>query len=160
MPLTHYPKTSDNLVFAWVLPAPPDVEPVEGLPDFLGRPFSELNRWTSSSALKSNESLVGFHDAQPFTRFYGSIACDQLLDISLTFSNDEVDSAGYVVCDDNLSKLNYDAHGVRQLYDPKRQEQTGKLFTMIFGRWIRIEIKSVGDQEPTYLRVYIRGSVF
>lgn len=158
MPFSHYPKTVGNIVFAWVQPKPPDVAPEVGKPNFLGRPFSEINRFDKE--LGPNESLVGYHDAQPFTRFYGSIACDQPLDINLTFSNDEVDEKGLVVCDDNLAKLHYDAQGARQIYDPTKQEQSGKIFSMIFGRWIRVEIKNLGDKAPTVLRLCIRGSVF
>lgn len=118
-----------------------------------------MNLW-KGKIFAPNESLRAFHDAQPFTRFYGSVACDQPLDISLVFSNEEVDARGHVVCDENLSQLNYDAWGAHQGYDPKKQEQTGKIFSMIFGRWIRVEIKNVGEAEPTFLRVFLRGSVF
>jgi hypothetical protein len=158
VPLTHYPKTSDNLVFAWVQPPPPDAPLREGLPDFLGRPFSELNRFREPIA--PGESVVGYHDAQPFTRFYGSLCCDQSLDVTLAFSNDEVDANGQLVCDESIDSLNYDALGVHQIYDPKKQEQTGKFFGLIFGRWIRFEIKNVGDEATTILRAYVRGSVF
>src|SRR5438093_1053637 len=120
MPMTHYPKTVENLVFAWVQPAPPDASPKKGFPDFIGRPFSELNLW--KAPLEAGEFVVGYHDAQPFTRFYGSIACDQPLDVSLTFSNDEVDAEGNFVSDGNVHSLNYDALGARQLYDPNKQE--------------------------------------
>jgi hypothetical protein len=158
VPLTHYPKTVQNLVFAWVQPAPPDAPLQAGLPDFLGRPFSELNRFVDPIA--PGESVVGHHDAQPFTRFYGSIACDQPLEVSIMFSNDEVDADGNFVSDANIATLNYDVCGERKRYDPDKQEQTGKLFSMIFGRWIRVEIKNLGDEEPTFLRAYLRGSVF
>jgi hypothetical protein len=146
------------LVFAWVQPPPPDVDPEDGVPDFLGRPFSELNLFEEPIA--AGKSIVAYHDAQPFTRFYGSIACDQSLEISLSFSNDLVDADGRVVCDENLPDLNYDAVGTRQVYDPKKQDQTGKIFSMIFGHWIRVEVKNVGDKEPAFLRFYICGSVF
>ena len=146
------------MVFAWVQPPPPDVPPQEGKPDFLGRPFSELNLF--EGPIEPGETVVGYHDAQPFTRFYGSVFSDQPLAVSLTFSNEEVDEEGHVVSDDNIDSLNYDAVGLRQLYDPKKQDQTSKIFTMIFGRWIRVEIKNVGDRETALLRVFIRGSVF
>lgn len=158
MPLSHYPKTVTNLVLACVHPAPPFVPPPEDLPDFLGRPFSELNLYKKEIAPK--ESVIAFHDAQPFTRFYGSIACDQPLDVSLSFSNNEVDDDGNFVSDDNIGSLHYDALGVRQIYDPSKQDQTGKFFSMIFGRWIRVEIRNTGDRAPTSLRFYLRGSVF
>ncbi len=131
---------------------------MEGLPDFLGRPFSELNRF--KDPIRPGASVVGHHDAQPFTRFYGSICADAKLDVTLMFSNDEVSSDGRVVRDDNIVELNYDVLGVRQLYDPTKHEQSSKIFSLIFGRWIRIEIKNVGDREPTFLRIFIRGSVF
>lgn len=159
MPLTHYPKTTNNLVFAWVRPAPPAVPPREDLPDFLGRSFSEMNLW-DKKVFGPGETARAFHDAQPFTRFYGSIACDQPLDISLVFSNEEVDARGLVVCDENIATLNYDAWGAHQSYDPKKQEQTGKIFSMIFGRWIRVEATNVGEAPPTFFRLFLRGSVF
>jgi hypothetical protein len=155
---THYPKTVKNIVFTWVQPAPPDVKPKKGRPNFLGRPFSELNRFREP--LNPGTSVVGYHDAQPFTRFYGSVACDIALDISLSFSNDEVDESGHLVNDDNIAILNYDVLGARQLYDPTKQEQTSKIFSMIFGRWIRIEAKNVGKETSTLLRLCVRGSVF
>lgn len=158
MGLSHYPKTVTNIVFAWVQPVPPDVPPKAGYPDFLGRLFSKLNRFTTP--IEPGTSVIGYHDAQPFTRFYGSAACDQPLEISLVFSNDEVDAKGAIICDDNMPSLNYDVHGLRLLYDPTKQEQTGKIFSMIFGRWIRVEIKNVGKVTPAFLRTYVRGSVF
>jgi len=158
MPFSHYPKTVWNIVFAWVQPPPPDVPPEEGKPDFVGARFSELNLF--EGPLKPGESVFAYHDAQPFTRFTGSIACDQPLDVSLMFSNDEVDAAGRHVSDENIATLNYDALGTRQSYDPKKQDQTGKIFSMIFGRWIRVEVKNTGTEETTFLRLVVRGSVF
>lgn len=158
MPFSHYPKTVWNIVFACVQPPPPDVWPEKGKPNFLGRPFSERNRFLEP--LAAGSSIFGYHDAQPFTRFQGSIACDVPLDVSLWFSNDEVDKEGHPINDRNISALNYDAFGARQLYDPTKQEQTGRIFSMIFGRWIRIEVKNIGEEAPTLLRLYIRGSVF
>lgn len=158
MPYSHYPKTVGNIVMAWVQPPPPDVVPGEGLPDFVGAPFSEINLWREP--IGPGSSVVGYHDAQPFTRFYGSIACDQPLEVSLMFSNDEVDEAGHWVTDGNIAQLHYDVVALKQTYDPKKPEQASKLFSMIFGRWIRVEIKNVGDLAPTFLRTYVRGSVF
>ena len=158
IPLTHYPKTAENLVFAWVQPAPPNVDPQEGLPDFLGRRFSEANRF--EKAIEPNQTVVGYHDAQPFTRFYGSISSDQPLEITISFSNDEVAADGHTVNDANICTLNYDAEALRQLYDPKKQGPTGRFFVTIFGHWIRVEIKNVGEKPTDKLRVYVRGSVF
>lgn len=147
-----------NIVFAWVQPAPPHVEHEKGRPNFLGRPFSKTNRFREP--ITPGESVFGYHDAQPFTRFYGSIACDQPLDVTLTFSNDEVDEEGHPVSDHNISQLHYDAWGDRKLYDPSKQDQTGKLMSMIFGRWIRVEAKNLGKEPPAFMRIYVRGSVF
>lgn len=158
MGYSHYPKTVGNIVMAWIQPPPPDVPPENGKPDFVGRPFSEINLWKEPIA--PGASVVSYHDAQPFTRFYGSVTCDQPLEVSLTFSNDEVDVEGHWVTDENIARLHYDVLGLRQLYDPKRSEQTSKLFSMIFGRWICVEIKNVGDREPDFLRAVVRGSVF
>jgi hypothetical protein len=158
VPLTHYPKTVENLVFAWVQPRPPDVRPKKGLPDFLGRPFSELNRF--KKALAPGESVVGYHDAQPFTRFYGSFASEQSLEITLSFSNDEVTSDGHWVTDGNIDTLNYDAEALRQIYDPKKASVTGRFFVTIFGRWLRVQVRNLGEGSTETLRIYVRGSVF
>jgi hypothetical protein len=158
VPLTHYPKNTENLVFAWVQPAPPDVRPKKGMPDFLGRSFSSVNRF--DKPVEPQQSVVAFHDAQPFTRFYGSIGCDQPLEVTISFSNDEIDPEGRHISDGNLHALHYDAEALKQLYDPKKQGPTGKYFVTIFGHWIRVEIKNVGEKPTEQLRVYVRGSVF
>ena len=158
MPLTHYPKIAENLVVAWVQPVPPDRETREGHPNFFGRPFSELNLFKEPIA--PGTSVVAYHDAQPFTRFYGSSASDQALEILISFSNDEVAPDGHWVTDDNIAKLHYDAEALRQLYDPNKQGPTGKFFAMIFGRFLRVEIKNTGSAPTKVLRVYVRGSVF
>jgi hypothetical protein len=158
MPMTHYPKNSENLVFAWVQPPPPDIKPQKGLPDFLGRPFSEMNRF--EQPIGPGESVVGYHDAQPFTRFYGTIYCTQPLEVSLVFSNDEIAADGRVVSDGNIDKLHYDGEALRQFYDPQKQGPTGKFFVTIYGRFIRVEIKNTGDAPTKELRCYVRGSVF
>jgi len=158
MPMTHYPKTCDNLVFAWVQPAPPDVPPTQDLPDFLGCPFSELNLF--DEAIAPGKSVFAHHDAIPFTRFYGSVACDQPLEINLSFSNEEVTPDGHLVTDANLDKLNYDAEALKQFYDPTKQGPTGKFFVTIFGRYLRVEIKNTGTEPTNILRAFVRGSVF
>lgn len=153
MPFTHYPKLAANVIFAWVQPPPPDK------PGFLGQPrFSSLNRFTKP--LEPNEVVVGYQEAQNFTRFYGSIASDQKLEVTFTFSNDEVGPDGLHIVDDTLPKLNYDAEALKQLYDPAKQGATGKYFVTIFGRWLRVEVKNVGDKATERLRVFVRGSVF
>ncbi len=153
MPYTHYPKLSANVIFAWVQPAPPDK------PNFLGHPrFATLNRF--KEPLEPGKSVVGFQEALNFTRFYGSIASDQSLEMTISFSNDEVAPDGYWVTDGNIFELNYDAEERRHQYDPKKQGATGKFFAIIFGRWLKIEIKNTGDKPTEFLRVYVRGSVF
>jgi hypothetical protein len=105
-------------------------------------------------------SVVAYHDAQPFTRFYGSAASDQPLEITISFSNDEVSPGGHWVTDGNISELHYDAEALRQIYDPTKQGPTGKFFAMIFGRFLRVEIKNTGEDPTKELRVHVRGSVF
>lgn len=153
MPFTHYPKLTWNLLAAWVQPAPPRK------PGFLGQPaFADLNRF--AEPLKPGDTVVSYHDAQPFTRFMGSIAADQKLEVTFTFANDEVDDAGDFVTDESISKLHYDAEALKQLYDPAKQGASGKYFVTIFGRWLRVEVKNGGDKPTETLRVYVRGSVF
>lgn len=158
MPMTHYPKTVDNLVFAWVQPAPPDVPPAPDLPDFLECSFSELNLFREPIA--PGKSVLAHHDALPFTRFYGTIFGDQSLEISLSFSNEEVTSEGQLVTDANIHELHYDGEALKQLYDPTKQGPTGKFFVTIFGRFLRVEVKNTGTEPTKELRVFVRGSVF
>lgn len=106
------------------------------------------------------ESVVAYHDAQPFTRFYGSVACSCALEVTIAFSNDEVDPEGRVIGDSNIGTLHYDAEALRQLYDPSKQAQTGRFFSTIYGHWIRVEVKNVGTEPTRELRAYVRGSVF
>ncbi len=153
MPFTHYPKLAANVIFAWVQPAPPKK------PGFLRQPaFADLNRF--KEPLEPGKTFVGYQEAQNFTRFYGSIASDQPLEVTFTFSNDEVAEDGSWVTDENIATLNYDAEALKQLYDPKKQGATGKYFVTIFGRWLKVEIKNTGDKATEKLRVFVRGSVF
>jgi hypothetical protein len=153
VPFTHYPKLAANVIFAWVQPPPPDK------PGFLNQPrFASLNRFTE--ALAPGQVVVGYQEAQNFTRFYGSIAADQKLEVTFTFSNDEVGPDGSPVTDDSLPLLNYDAEALKQLYDPTKQGATGKYFVTIFGRWLRVEVKNTGEKATEKLRVFVRGSVF
>jgi hypothetical protein len=153
VPFTHYPKLSANVICAWVQPAPPDK------PNFLGHPrFAMLNRFVKP--LEPGSTLVAYQEAINFTRFFGSIACDQPLEVVVTFSNDEVDDDGHYVTDENIYQLHYDAEERRHLYDPSKQAATGKFFSMIFGRWLRVEVKNVGTSPTGLLRLYVRGSVF
>lgn len=153
MPFTHYPKLAANIIFAWVQPAPPD------LPGFLNLPrFSALNRF--ALPIDPGKSVTSHQDAQNFTRFYGTIASDQPLEVTFSFSNEETDAEGRHVTDDNVHELNYDGEALRHMYDPAKQGFSGKYFVMIYGRWMRVEIKNTGDKPTQALRVFVRGSVF
>lgn len=148
----------NNIVLAWVQPAPPDAEPKKGQPNFLGARFSDLNSF--KEPIGPGESVVGYHDAQPFTRFFGSVFADRQLEVVVSFSNDEVTADGHVVSDETINKLNYDAEALRLFYDPAKQGQTGKFFCTIFGRFLRVEIKNTGVEPTKMIRAYVRGSVF
>jgi hypothetical protein len=153
MPFTHYPKNSFNLIFAWVQPIPPDQEP------FFGQPrFSSLNRF--DKPLEPGQVVAAYHDAQPFTRFYGSVASDQPLEMTLSFSNEETAADGRYVTDENIASLNFDAEALKQMYEPAKQGPTGKYFCTIFGRYFRVQVKNVGTKPTDFLRVFVRGSVF
>ncbi len=117
-----------------------------------------MNRF--EEPIEPGESVVAHHDAQPFTRFYGTVFCDQPLEVTLAFSNDDVNADGRVVGDDNIDQLHYDGEALKQLYDPQKQGPTGKFFVTIYGRFIRVEIKNTGDAPTQELRAYVRGSVF
>jgi hypothetical protein len=152
VPFSHYPKLTANVIFAWVWPAPPD------RPNFLHLPrLSRLNRM--GGPLMPGDSLVAYHEGINFTRFYGSIVADQRLEATFAFSNDEVAPDGHWVNDDNLKDLHYDAMALRKEYDPKKPDAAGYLVT-IYGRWLRVTVKNLGDAPTEFLRVYVRGSVF
>ena len=110
--------------------------------------------------LEPGKSVVAYHSAQNFTRFYGSLACDQSLEVCFTFSNDEVTAEGDWVTDENMKTLNYDAEALKQAYEPAKQSATGKYLVTIYGRWLRVEVKNVGSKPTSWMRVYVRGSVF
>ena len=153
MPFTHYPKNAFNLIFAWVQPAPPDKAP------FFGQPrFSTLNLF--DRPLGPGDAVAAYHDAQPFTRFYGSVASDQPLEMTLSFSNEETDAEGDYVTDRNIMSLNFDAEALKQMYEPNKQGPTGKYFCTIFGRYFRVQVKNVGQAPTKFMRVFVRGSVF
>ena len=122
------------------------------------RRFSSVNRlWAS---LGPGESFVFCHEAQNFTRFFGSLASDQSLELVCAFSNDEVAPDGEPVADANISLLHYDAEALRQRFDPERPAVGGKFFVTIYGRWIRVVLSNVGSAPTAFLRAYVRGSVF
>lgn len=90
----------------------------------------------------------------------GSIACDQPLKVTLSFSNDDCTEDGEPITDDTLPSLNFDAiEGVKE-YDPAKQSATGKFFAIIYGRWLRVEVENLGKAPTTFHRIYVRGSVF
>lgn len=134
-------------------PPPPDADPFHGQPR-----FATLNRFTEP--LKPGDVVAAYHDAQPFTRFYGSVACDQPLEMTLSFSNEETVEDGTYVTDENIAELHFDAEALKQAYDPSKQAQTGKFFCTIFGRYFRVQVKNVGTAATTLQRIFVRGSVF
>lgn len=138
---------------AWVWPRPP------AKPNFLTHPpFDSLNRMTAP--LKPGEVFTAYHAAGNFTRFYGSIACDQSLETSFIFSNDEVSSDGHWVTDETLPMLHYDAEAMKLAFDPNKPSATGKFLVTIYGRWLKVEVKNTGKAPTEWMRVYVRGSVF
>ena len=153
MGLSHYPKLVSNVLACWVQPPPPDRA------HFFGQVrFKTLNRF--EAPLEPQQSCVAHHDAQNFTRLYGSVFCDQPLEVVLSFSSDEVAPDGDWVRDENLPDLHYDAEALHQAYDPNKQAVTGKFFSTIYGRWLKMEVKNVGRAPTTEMRVFLRGSVF
>lgn len=155
MPFTHYPKNQITLLGAWVWPRPPVK------PNFLNfPPFDELN--LLMEPLGPGETVVLYHEAQNFTRFFGTLAADQPLELVCSFSNDEVAADGSAIDDDNLKTLNYDGEALRQLYSPDKPKGSNgsKFFITIFGRWICVELTNKGDKPVEKLRAFIRCSVF
>lgn len=138
-------------------PAPPD-KPHPHLPLPL---LSEVNRATGP--LEPGKVIRVYHEAQNFTRFYGSITADQPLEIACSFSNDEVFlEGGEHVNDTNIHLLNYDAEALRQTFDPAKPKASNgsKFFVTIFGRWICFELTNKGTAPTQFVRAYLRGSVF
>ncbi len=82
------------------------------------------------------------------------------MEVTFSFSNDEVAEDGHYVTDENMSKLHYDAEALKIAYEPKKQSATGKYLVTIYGRWLRIDVKNVGDKPTEWMRVFVRGSVF
>lgn len=155
MPMTHYPKQAVNVLVAWVWPHPRDK------PNFLNFPrFSTVNQL--KAPLEPNKSVTFYHEAQNFTRFFGSLFSEQSLELACSFSNDEVAPDGSWVTDENLKDLHYDAEALRQTFDPTKPALSNgsKFFFPIFGRWVRVELTNKGKEATKELRVFIRCSVF
>ena len=114
----------------------------------------------ATGTLAPGESFVAYHSSQNFTRFFGSIAADQPVEVECTFSNDEVTDDGDWVTDENMKTLHYDAEALKVAYDPTKQAATGKFLVTIFGRWLRVSVKNVGTTPMEKYRIYVRGSVF
>lgn len=153
MGYTHYPKQVWNLIGAVRWPAPEDK------PNFLMLPsFSSVNH--AKAPIPAGASVVFFHEAQNFTRFTGTLFADQPFEFRLSFSNDEVDDAGDFVTDATLPLLHFDGEALRHAYDPAKHAASCKYFVSTYGRWMRVEIKNVGDGPINQIRAYVRGSVF
>lgn len=153
MGFTHYPKLDLNLIGCWVYPEPQKQEN-----PFAAFPWQDLNHYKNQ--LKPGEASAFWHNANNFTRFFGSIFCDQKLEVTFSFSNDECADDGAFVTEENIKGLNYDAEAAKLIYDPAKQAATGKFLVTIYGRWLRVEVKNVGDAPVEKLRVFVRGSVF
>lgn len=109
--------------------------------------------------LPPNKEVSAYHSAQNFTRFYGSLYADQPLEMTASFSNDEVTDDGDWPTDVQLPSLHYDALADHKTYKPDAPG-TGKFFVIIHGKWIKFTVKNIGEETITKMRVYIRGSVF
>lgn len=153
MGFSHYPKTSDNLVFAWRWPQPPIHPPFPGF-----RPFSEVNR--ADGNLDPEHEWVAYADAIGFTRLFFSVKSDQKLLVSLDFSDQETDAYGLRVSDDNISKLDYYVLAKEHHYDPENHRRTCKFFEIAQGRWMRLAIRNVSETPISRIDAYLRGSVF
>lgn len=110
--------------------------------------------------LEPNESVAAYHDAQGFTRFMGTVIADQPLEVSICFSNDEVDDDGHPVSDENISNLHYDSVKTK-MFDPAKSKGVGEeIYVIIAGRWLKVSVKNVGKEPIEWMRAYVRGSVF
>jgi len=116
--------------------------------------FAETN--LATEALAPGESFVAHHSALGCTRLYTSFACDQPLEVSFEFSNDEIGPDGSWVTDDTLPLLNWDVLDAKTY---KVGERRGH-WILILGRWLRVTVKNTGTKSIKEMRVYCRGSVF
>lgn len=150
MPQTHYPKTENNIICAWVWPRPPDQPPFKAsMPR-----FSETN--LADRALAPKDQFVTHHSVLGCTRLYVSFFADQPLDVAFEFSNDEVGPDGSWVTDKTMPELNWDVLDGKTY---KVGERKGH-WILILGRWLRVTVKNTGVAPVDGLRVYVRGSVF
>ncbi len=149
MDFSHYPRLENDLVLSWHWPRPPDCPPFKSLPAFGPR-----NR--ALEALAPGAAIVGYHSAANFTRFLGSLACDQPLSLLVQFSNDEVAPDGNYVQDSNVATLNWDLLAAEKSYKPG--ESHSGFWAIRLGKWLRVEVTNLGDKPTSFLRVYVRGS--
>lgn len=109
---------------------------------------------------KAKTALRGYHSAQNFTKFYGSVFCDVPVTLAFDFSNDEFTKEGRYPTDKDLPDLNYDANALMHSYDPQKPMMGSKFLVILYGKWLRVTLEPQGDKCPDTLRVFIRGSVF
>lgn len=156
--MTHYPRQEATLVRCCVWPLPPDRPNFKTLPK-----LSELNLLEKyrgqSEVLRPGEDVTWYHSALQFSRLFGSLACDQPIEFSYHFSNDEVyEKTGHWITDATLPFLNYDVVAKEGTYKPG-ERHTGH-FMIIVGRWLRVRFKNVGDAPIKFIRAYARGIPF
>jgi hypothetical protein len=150
MPQTHYPKTENNIICAWVWPRPPVMPPFKAsMPNFAATNLADR-------ALAAGNTFVAHHSALGCTRLYTSFAADQPLEISFEFSNDEIGPDGSWVTDATLPLLNWDVLDAKTY---KVGDHKGN-WILILGRWLRVTVKNTGTKSIKEMRVYCRGSVF
>lgn len=159
MSFTHYPKTEYNLIMSWVFPKPKELPRVarHGAPENL-MPVPSANLLFKK--LDANQAVIGCHSAQNFTRFYGSILADVPIQMLFDFSNDDFNVNGQHPVDKDLPELNYDANALIHSYDPEKPQMGSKFLVTIYGKWLRVTLKSLSDKPSEVLRVHVRGSVF
>lgn len=157
MSFTHYPKTEHNLIMSWVFPIKyEDTRKVRRKTEYVSVPSMNLMR---GDPVKG-QVLVGCHSAQNFTRFYGSVYADTPVQLTYEFSNDEYNESGTHPLDNDLPNLHYDAEAQIVQFDPLKPGIGSKQLVTIYGKWLRVTLKFLGETQPSQLRVYIRGSVF
>lgn len=98
---------------------------------------------SSTKPLKIGESFEGSHVASPYTRFYGTVYSDQPGTLYLEFSCEETPLC-WDVCEE-------------------KRIEAGKgrgIFTLIYGRHLRVRFAHANDQDQKEFRLYICGSCF
>lgn len=149
MDFSHYPRLENDIVVAAHYPAPPDRPNFKSLPRLSHRNLLD-------KPLEPGEALVACHSASNFTRFIASLACDAPLTFAAYFSNDEVAPDGHWVQDRNIASLNWDVVALEKKYTPG--EKHHGIWFIKHGKWLKVEVRNVGEHPTGFLRCYVRGS--